>query len=721
MKYVKKQSGFAWAAIIAVFFIVIGFFTNTMVLNGKMEALVKQYIVNDNEQLANHISVQLESGQEFVTNFAEFLSRMPEIPLTEEMLERKAKAMEQDHLVVVTKTADNRLEILGDGSELTQWIEKNPEVWEKPMVSFLETKSILFSAPVWKNGQAERIVIGAQSYRELHSLVKKSDNWKTGIRILLDPEKEEILMLEQGVKSIIQRQEIPELLEELKKADYQRNIKIGKKFACAQPVEQTEWIQISLIHLDTLMRRMSGYIQIYLGLILAELVILAASIYFLKRNAKKREQVFLKDPLTGGYNRAGFLKLGNSYMNKNNRKNYAIVCLNVCNFRYMNELWGEETGNRTLQFIHSVVSGKLRQGELVCRSNMDHFMLLLKENSDRCIAERIADMIGTMNDTISKKFGCYTLNFTIGCCRLDTSKEMSLALSNASYAEKQNTRINVCEFYNEEVQRKIDEEIQLNHQFEEAIKNKEFNICFQPKAAPFSRETCQAEALVRWLHPERGLIQPAQFIPLFEKNENICKLDLYVFEEVCRLISRWIQEKKNVSRISVNISRFHLKSVGGNVWKQYQEIKERYQIPDGIIEIELTETVFMDVNQTAMFREILNNFRACGFRVALDDFGVAYSSLSLLKEFEIDTLKLDRTFFMNENEKSRKIVKTIIDLAHSLQICVVAEGIEEKEQVAALQEMGCDLIQGYVYSKPLTAEEFETWMDNTLDIQENEC
>lgn len=153
MKYVKKQSGFAWAAIIAVFIIVIGFFTNTMVLNGKMEALVKQYIVNDNEQLANHISVQLESGQEFVTNFAEFLSRMPEIPLTEEMLERKAKAMELDHLVVVTKTADNRLEILGDGSELTQWIEKNPEVWEKPMVSFLETKSILFSAPVWKNGQ----------------------------------------------------------------------------------------------------------------------------------------------------------------------------------------------------------------------------------------------------------------------------------------------------------------------------------------------------------------------------------------------------------------------------------------------------------------------------------------------------------------------------------------------------------------------------------------
>ncbi len=711
MKYVKKQSGFAWAAIISVFFIVIGFFGNTMVLNDKMEDLEKQYIVNNNEQLSNHISVQLESGQEFVTDFADSLSRMPEFLLTEELLERKADVMELYNLVVLTKTADNRLEILGDGSELTQWIEENPEIWTEPMVSFLEEKSILFSAPVWKNGQAESVVIGAQSYRELHSLVKKSDNWKTGIRILLDPEKEEILMLEQGVNSIIQRQEIPELLEELKKTDYKRNIKIGKKFACAQPVEQTEWIQISLIHLDNLMRQMSRYIRIYLGLILAELVILAACIYFLKRNAEKREQIFLKDPLTGGYNRVGFLKLGNSYMNKNNRENYAIVCLNVCNFRYINELWGEEAGNRTLKFIYSIVSGKLRQGELVCRSNMDHFMVLLKENSDPCIAERVADMIGMMNDTIRQTFGRYTLNFTIGCCRMDTSKEMSLALSNASYAEKQNTRTNVCEFYNEETQRKIDEEIQLNHRFEEAIKNQEFKIYLQPKAAISRREICQAEALVRWLHPERGLIQPAQFIPLFEKSEKICTLDLYVFEEVCRLVSRWIHEKKNVSRISVNISRFHLKSVGVNVWKKYKEIKERYQIPDGIIEIELTETVFMDVNQTAMVNEILNNFRACGFRVALDDFGVAYSSLSLLKEFEIDTLKLDRTFFMNESEKSRKIVKTIIGLAHSLQICVVAEGIEDKEQVAALQEMGCDLIQGYVYSKPVTVGEFEIWRD----------
>ena len=144
MKYVKKQSGFAWAAIISVFFIVIGFFANTMVLNGKMEDLVKQYIVNNNEQLSNHISFQLESGQEFVADFADSLSRMPEIPLTEEMLERKAKAMELDHLVVVTKTADNRLEILGDGSELTQWIEKNPEVWENPWCHFWKQRASCF-------------------------------------------------------------------------------------------------------------------------------------------------------------------------------------------------------------------------------------------------------------------------------------------------------------------------------------------------------------------------------------------------------------------------------------------------------------------------------------------------------------------------------------------------------------------------------------------------
>ena len=184
-----------------------------------------------------------------------------------------------------------------------------------------------------------------------------------------------------------------------------------------------------------------------------------------------------------------------------------------------------------------------------------------------------------------------------------------------------------------------------------------------------------------------------------------------MFEEVCRLIAEWMEEDKEVSLLSVNLSRFHLRSKGADIWKEYKEIKVRYQIPDDMIEIELTETVFIDDSQLLFVKSVLDSFRACGFRVALDDFGFAYSSLGILNELEVDILKLDRTFFINENFKSRKIVASLIQLAHSLNMSVVAEGIEQMEQVETLREMHCDFIQGYVYSRPLPVEEFEAWRE----------
>lgn len=161
--------------------------------------------------------------------------------------------------------------------------------------------------------------------------------------------------------------------------------------------------------------------------------------------------------------------------------------------------------------------------------------------------------------------------------------------------------------------------------------------------------------------------------------------------------------------ISVNISRFTLLNAGMEIWEEYRSVKEKYNIPDNLIEIELTETILMDESQIVYIQKLLQGFHSCGLKVALDDFGFAYSSLALLKAFDVDTIKLDRRFFVDENQKSREIVKYIIQLAHSLRMQVVAEGIEEKDQVEVLQEIGCDYIQGYVYSKPLPLEKFNIW------------
>lgn len=162
--------------------------------------------------------------------------------------------------------------------------------------------------------------------------------------------------------------------------------------------------------------------------------------------------------------------------------------------------------------------------------------------------------------------------------------------------------------------------------------------------SPSETRACQAEALVRWFHPQEGVIYPSEFIPIFEKNGKICSLDLYMFEEVCRLIDRWIKEKKALVSISVNVSRFHLREAGSEIWKEYKRILDRYDIPEGVIEMELTETILLEENQIPFVKAVLNGFRSCGLRVALDDFGFAYSSLSMLKEFAVDTLKMDRSF-----------------------------------------------------------------------------
>lgn len=271
---------------------------------------------------------------------------------------------------------------------------------------------------------------------------------------------------------------------------------------------------------------------------------------------------------------------------------------------------------------------------------------------------------------------------------------------------------NVCQFYNAEVEQKIQKEKELLFWFDTAIQNQELQIYLQPQV-PFNKtKMIQAEALVRWYKPEGGMIYPNDFIPLLEKNNRIDHLDMYVFEQVCKIIVSWIANKRPIIEVSVNISGEHLKHKGVNIWKEYCKIKEKYQIPDGVLKLELTENTMFELPELSAVREIINGFHSCGLKVALDDFGFAYSSLILLKEFDIDILKLDRAFFIDENKKSKKIVSNMIRLAHELDVMVVAEGIEEQAQVKELNGMKCDYIQGYIYSEPIPVTDFEEWVTN---------
>lgn len=703
----KRNHHIVFGSFLCIFIVLLGFSCNTLFFNRALNRVAKNSLSANNKQLAAHVSYRLKSGNEFVSDFADTISRMPDFLLTKDLLTRKSSSMELEGIMILSQ---NKVPLSSDGTpDLTSWTANHPEIWNKPLVSYIKDSYFIFSAPVIKKGTTKQVVIGIQSYQNIQSLVNDIHYHKDSINILLDTASKKRIMLKKGSGTSITNTEITEILNHLVEINYNPQKSMHDAFVSAEPISGTKWMQISIIPDGVLISEMTGYIIIYLSLIIVGFLLLAVGLYHFRKTALKREQYFLRDSLTDGYNRDGFLKAGSRLVKMNGYSSYAVACLNVCDFRHVNEMWGEESGNKMLSFIYRTLLENITEKELVCRSNMDHFIILLHENSETRIAERINQIITKINNIIPKKFGGYTLRFTIGSCCVSMTQNLNSAINNSFYVGKQNPEKNRCAFYNKETAQKIEEENSLNELFEESLKSHHFKVYLQPKVSTLKGKSCQAEALVRWQHPEKGTIYPNQFISMFEKNGKIGTLDLYMFEKVCQLIAGWIYAGKTVTKISVNISRYHLKNSGTDVWKKYKEIKEKYKIPDGVIEIELTETMLIDDTQLSFVKQVLDGFRSCGLNVALDDFGFAYSSLALLKEFEVDTLKLDRNFFINETKKSRTIVANVIQLAHNLDMCVVAEGIESKEQVSSLRENKCDLIQGYVYSPPLPVSKFEEW------------
>lgn len=272
-----------------------------------------------------------------------------------------------------------------------------------------------------------------------------------------------------------------------------------------------------------------------------------------------------------------------------------------------------------------------------------------------------------------------------------------------------------CIFYDTAFTEQLQAEHELNDLFGDSIENRDFQVYLQPKVWLDSGKIGGAEALTRWHHPHRGTIYPSDFIPLFEQNGKICRLDIYVFEEVCKILSCWIREGRSLFPISVNLSRQHFNVP--DFLQPFKQIADRYAVPVGLIELEMTESVFFDDRRIEIVKQHIDEMHRVGFRCSLDDFGMGYSSLGLLAEFNVDAIKLDRRFFLHvDHTRSKAVVKSVVSLAEQIGSDIVAEGIETEEQIAFLKSVGCRMVQGYYYSKPLPIEEFERKWNPGRDV-----
>lgn len=432
--------------------------------------------------------------------------------------------------------------------------------------------------------------------------------------------------------------------------------------------------------------------------------------YFkLRRKTEKLADMAGRDKLTGALTTERFYEEAQKAIDREPDAGIAVLYIDFENFKYVNDVFGYEVGDAILQKYVEVVKASLRKGELLSRTMADRFVLLrYYEDKQRLLEEQQElDQRFVNLDVLPDK---HSITVACGfCCREDVIEQLDIhgLINRANYAQKtiKSRPDEHYAFYNDSIRQKLFREVYLTDRMQEGLDNREFRVYLQPKVSPYDGMIKGAEALIRWITTDGKFITPGEFVPLFEKNHSIKKLDTYVFENVCRLMQEWHEKGQTVVPVSVNVSK--LTFYTADFIKEYREIKERYGIPDHMLEIEFTETVACE-NEKYM-TQIVKELHENGFLCSMDDFGTGYSSLGMLKNLDIDILKLDALFFRESKDlkKEQIIVKEVLHMICQLNIKAVAEGIETDSQVAFLKECGCDFIQGYYYYRPMPAEEFE--------------
>ncbi len=412
-----------------------------------------------------------------------------------------------------------------------------------------------------------------------------------------------------------------------------------------------------------------------------------------------------KDSLTGLYSRDFFYQYIRQIEKYNSETLMDAVVLNIDHFHLVNEMYGRRTGNEVLKGLADMLMNIFEDvAGIGCRAEADSFYVYCQHQySYEKIMSKIRDNLPYLSEKarIRIRMGVYpTVDKELeveswfdrakrACDRIRGDYTKSMAMYSSDLHD--------LSVYHEELINEIDE----------AIENKDLVVFYQPKYdisgdTPVLRS---AEALIRWKHPERGMISPGDFIPLFEGNGLIQKLDNYAWEEAAHQICRWREKYGRTIPVSVNVSRI-------DIYDQAFESKlvkliDAYDLTAENLMLEITESAYADNEDTLV--KVVDSLRSKGFIIEMDDFGSGYSSLNMLTTISVDVIKIDMKFIRNmlKDQKSLRMVKLIIDIAGYLNVPTVAEGVEDEAQVNALKKMGCNIIQGFYFSRPVPPEEFE--------------
>lgn len=417
------------------------------------------------------------------------------------------------------------------------------------------------------------------------------------------------------------------------------------------------------------------------------------------------------DSMTGLYNSETFYKKASEIINIQDDKKFAIISIDVDRFRLINDRYGIDAGNRTLEAVGKTIREVSPKDSIAKRYQSDVFSLLLKYETDQDLVTYMTKLSAAVRDL---KILPMHLTVTYGIYKItDRTIPVRLMCDRARAVKKQikgNALTNYA-VYDDVIRLKLREQAEIEEEMQKALANNEFVIYLQPQINLATQKISGAEALVRWKHPIKGVMVPAQFLDLFESNGFVTKMDMYVWEEACKYL-RDLQDRGIFLPISVNISRVHIGST--NLSSILMDLIKKYNIAPKYLELEITENLFMD-DVDELFEE-MTELKKCGFKIMMDDFGSGYSSLNMLRNAPVDVLKIDR-FFLDEimsTSRGKIIVESSVRMAKQLGLDVIAEGVETKEQLEFLSQINCDVAQGYYYSRPIPTNEFEEFIKSYM-------
>ena len=473
----------------------------------------------------------------------------------------------------------------------------------------------------------------------------------------------------------------------------------------------------ALMSFDRFLRSHSLEINAIL-LIVVVIVLLVA--YHMIRGSRKIQKLMYKDTGMDIWNLNYLIYHGKSkLLPERKEQQYGVVCVNISQFRRYNIIYGWNAGQKLLESVAKYLMENIdAKSEICARNQGDRFVLLLRYQTREDFLQRMM----RMEEEIENSIYCDTENhmaLQLGVYLVPAdSDDLHVAVNYATQALEfmKDSRLSDIMIYDEALEQMLKQRHEREKLLESVDIEDNFVTYYQAKVDIRSEKVIGAEALIRFLDPTAGgmVRSPGFFVPYYEQTGRVTEIDFFVLNCVCRMLQRRIMAGKPVVTVSCNFSRMHF--IRADFPERFEEVLERYQIPKELIEVEITETIVVEELQQQMVKQTLDTLRDRGVRLSIDDFGSGYSSLGIFEQIPASVIKLDRSFLLNQKDRSRqvKIMKGIVNLAQELDAQIVCEGVETDSDVELMQEIGAYVAQGYRFAKPVPEEEFEKRLDESL-------